>query len=253
MSTVKGKVAGLVRAHEGRDTLPLVLDRLAEHVDATFVLAHNPADGIVELARRGPKVRAVKVEQSPWRQQTTLQALFAMLSDFAPRVAVFPDEDEILPDHFGEELAHWSEIAEQEQRASMGLYYFHSWNEPQTIVADWPYRTNCHCKALLWRPDIDFSDYAGWCWPRAFYKQRKYRSPFALRHLAYMTPAMREVRLQRAEKTTRGEQRWWMCEHPTIPYDPGMTWSDYTEQSKAWTCSMWHTTRHQKLRKRRRV
>ncbi len=228
------KIVGVMRLHDFPLALGTAIRSLAEHVDGMFFLAHNADARLVEQVAAHPKCELIKHYNAPWHNPTVQNEAFKIVAQVKPDIVVFPDEDEILPGRFGEELSKFMKT--DEAIWSMACWYFQCWGDTEHIIADHCYRVNMHCVALRWREDIDFTRYAGWDWPSEYYRHKKYRSPYPLRHLAFMDPELRRRRDGRPEVTSKGDRGpWWRTEHPSIAYDPDMTWKQYLEQAKQWT------------------
>jgi len=222
--------AGVLRLHDFELATSVVIPALAEHVDGLFILAHEAPRHLLDEAGRHPKCEKLEVYEGRWKSAVLHHEAFQLLNGAKPKYVIYIDEDEILPERFRSEFKRFQASGHD----SVACYYLQCWNDIDHVVADHPYNVNRHCVALRWEEGITFLDYAGWDWPSAYYKRKKYTMQFPLRHLAFMTPELRQRRATRRAITSRADTMWYLEDHPSIPYDGNMTWKQYTEQAKKW-------------------
>ena len=225
------ETAGVLRLHDFELAGTVVIPALAQYVDGLFILAHETPGYLMQQAGAEPKCEKLVMYEGRWKSPALHHASFQLLNDVKPKYVIYIDEDELLPDRFPAEFMRFKH---SDVQASVACWYLQCWQDMNHVVADYPYNVNRHCVALRWEEGINFNEFAGWDWPSAYYRRKKYTMEFPLRHLAFMTPEYRERRSSRRVVTSRGDTNWWEDNHPAIPYDPNMTWKQYLEQAKQW-------------------
>jgi len=215
-------IVGAMRIHKFPYSLDVTIPALAQYVDALVFLFHEASDETMERATAHPKCRATAQYIKRWRQETTLNAMFELIAPFEPTYVIYPDEDEILPDHFPEEF----EAAQAKQAASIRFYFVHSWGKPD-LICDHVRRYLPHTKVVRWQEGIEFKSRTQ-CRPEGYDVLPSYKSAYPLRHLAFMTPEWRKERAARhGWKTEPYPICWWTQEHKARPYDPNKSYLDY--------------------------
>ncbi len=225
------------------DDFPLAeshcIPAFAEHIDAfAFLCRPEDSERISRLSRH-PKCVVLKIEQQRFRNATSQLEALLMAQEFNPRYVAAFDSDELPPGRFAEEFARFKALG----LWSMDMMNFECWGDPLHIVADFPYKAPPHCRVMRWEKGLN---------PGAYHKAHRfrfwcdkslYKCDYPVRHLAFMTPEIRERRRQRGlsashksnwKREAEGPGAWSLVEHPTIPYDPDMTWKQYLEQSEQW-------------------
>ena len=233
------RIAGIIRLHKFEEELELVLNSLAKHCTALFLLTCNVrSKKMLRTITHTPKIRWMEEAPKPWTQITSLEAGMRMVDDMKPDIVLFPDEDELFPDNLADEIADWREV--WDVRPTMSFASFQCIDNPQQILMEHIYRQAPHCKVLRWSPGISYTaGYAGWCWPLSHYQQKKYFCPYPLRHMAYMTQAQRDWRLTTRNGPSTGDREWYTKKRFRLAtYVPNMTWKLWCDRVGPYTVEL---------------
>jgi len=218
--------------------------RLTTLCDKVVLVTTNPTPRMLAelpLLARLPKVEIVSAPQGKkWSQAGTLLDCIRIAETYDPDIVLMPDEDEVLPISLAHDIECWAKS--HEVHPTMCFRFFQAWDSPDQIVAENVYRDWWHSKAVWWEGDKTIEayegKYAGWCWPSALYRRKKYRCHHPLLHLAYVTPELRAERTARhtsGRKTQKGNTAWWDSARLAMPYDRDMTWEKWVEQVGPYT------------------
>lgn len=225
---------GIMRVHDFPLTLELVIPGFERHVDGFCFLFDQAPAAKEERLRAHPKCVAAAEYGRRFSPAGMFRALLDLALPLDPEFIINFDEDQILPARFGEELERFK----RRDRWSMQLQNFEHWGSPSHIVADKGYKADWHTYVMRCKPGMKIGPYRRAHTFDFWYNRSVYRSPYPVRHLAFMTTELRMRRRQRAlvagddgpDRLHGWAGRW----HPTIPYDPDMKWKDYLLQAKSW-------------------
>lgn len=215
----------LIRLHDFVEYPMLVLNSVAPHIDGfVFIISDATDIGLKRIAESHPQTIQVHTDNEPWRNGPSLDRCFRLLDRLRPETVLFTDHDEMLPVRFAECLDEWHKSG----RPMAAFQYLFTWGDPETVVAR---RMKCwwHAKLIRWEEGIRFLPYRGCCLPANYGMRQACRVSYPLRHLCFTTKVMREKRLK-CRRRRRHDRAWIEAEtNPTIPYDPGMTFTDWVQ------------------------
>ncbi len=228
-----------MRVHDFLLTESIVIPAMESLADGFVFLFHPDNQERNARLREHPKYRASAIWDRPFRNAPTMLAVLELAAKCNPSFVLAPDSDMLFPDRFPYEFQHFKDS----DRWSMDLRNFECWDDMNHIVADNCYRNERHCMVMRWERGLEIGGYHKahrfhWWNGRAIY-----RCPFPLRHLAFMTPELRELRYQRGINSRRqlnwraeveGSKAWPKLDHPTIEYNQQMTWKMYLQRAKQW-------------------
>lgn len=232
------KRVGVMRIHDFPLSEELAIPALAEIVDGICFVFHDVAEDVPDRLRHHPKCLDHSYYHDRFTVGDTLRAGFALADQHDAEFIICFDEDELPPAHFNEEFARFAESGCE----SMSIPNFECWGDPKHIVGDLCYAAKPHCHVLRWHKGLDVGAYYKADLFDYYRRHPIYYSPYPLRHVAFMTPALRERRFKRGMASTprkhwRGESigpdAWARRKQHVIPYDPNMTWEAFECQAKA--------------------
>ena len=223
-------IAGVMYMHAFEDAPEFAIERLSMLCTDMYFVAHDVTSPRIWNAMiHEPKLRTIKRVQGPWTRIGSLELMMRMMDDVKPDVVLMPDDDEVLPERFTDELVKWRE--QWDKRVTMSFAPVQCIGDYNTILSRRFYRQAPHCKAIHWHPDISYvKGYAGWCWTSKLYRMKKYHCPYPMRHLAYVTQAQRDERVRNGNGPTGGEWPWYAkTDLPTCVYHPDLTWKEWCD------------------------
>lgn len=228
-----------MRVHNFPLTESIVIPALEPHVDG-FVFLTHPADE-ERNARlvRLPKYVAHTHWQQPFHNAPTQKAILELAGSFNPSFVIALDSDMLMPDWFSDEF----EMFKRGRCWSLDFWNFECWGDADHVVADGCYRADPHCMVMRWEGGLQLGGYSKAHRFRFWCSKEICRCVYPMRHLAFMTPELREQRRQRGLVSTHksnwrreaeGLGAWPSLQHPAIPYDCNMTWRSYLQQAGRW-------------------
>jgi len=224
-------ILGIMRLHDFDESpyFEAAIDRLSEQCDEVAFIFHSlQGDKILRHLCGVKNIVRSETYDGEWSQAGTLDACMRIADRFKPEILIMPDADEMLPemDVLAPYIDEWREV--WDVRPTMSFRMLQAYGDAEHVLAENVAFVNWHCKIIKWEPGISYLDgYAGWCWPSQLYRRKKFRCPYPLLHLPYITEEMRQKRLARPHTTTRGQWAWWERERRTMPYDPHMTFDEW--------------------------
>jgi hypothetical protein len=173
----------------------------------------------------------------------TLSSILSWAHEIEPKYVLEFDEDEIPPLRFKQEFEKFKTLP----NPHMYFRFMWAYNSIDKIIlakeSQDTYKP--HMKVYKWTKEMkDHSRGSAlrvaMCDIDSIHHLPRYYCPYPMRHLAILTPKMRQIRFNRKELTRTnltslvvyGKHWWNVPDLLTIPYDKDMTWRDYTIKSK---------------------
>jgi hypothetical protein len=245
------RLAGAMTIHQGMqpEFCEMVINDLARHVDALFILANGDATReAVEAAQNCPKTAAYVRVNLSYNSTNAIAVghelharLFSLLEQAKPEMVLFPDADELLPPNI-EEIIQWSGISDQRPvtgRPSLPTDHS-SLSTSHCLCVEFPVlvcagdadhvirNAAIHAKyhgpqvtLAVWRPGMKFDARCGFNYPGEDYVGHGIVSPWPKRHLYVATPSAWRARY------TFKPQPWMVQPWNVVAYDPKRTWAEW--------------------------
>ena len=225
------KVAGMVRLAEidqkklGKDLMKLSISKLADMVSHLYFLEIGNVDSDVidfinSLGKEIKITKAINDYMSGWmfKNNESLDDLYKTIDGDFDWI-LYPDADDILPEHTLELLEEADSIGAEKVRFYF-IECFGSANDVIEVKSGYP--IGPHFKAVKLKNDITFVGSHGFNEPIANREMKKLETEYCMRHLRYANIAGIEER-----KRMNYFQEYFLQNHNTIAYSPKQTFKYY--------------------------
>ena len=225
------KVAGMVRLAEidqkklGKDLMKLSISKLADMVSHLYFLEiGNVDEDIIDFINSlGKDIKITKATNdysSGWtfRNNESLDDLYKTIDGEFDWV-LYPDADDILPEHTLELLQKADSIGAEKVR----FYFIECFGSSDDIIEIKPgYPIGPHFKAVKLKSDITFVGSDGFNEPISSREMKKLETEYCMRHLRYANIDGIEER-----KRMNYFQEYFLEKHNTISYSPKQKFNYY--------------------------
>jgi hypothetical protein len=219
-----------LRLHKFDAVPELVINTIAQYVDAFYVLFHNIIDiSILDLAINHEKCQGIREWKKPFNNLSQLDFCLEWANQIKPQYVLEFDEDELPPDRFHEEFKKFKDSG------LLTMWFWGLWciDDTNKVLAEHRPQYFWHQKAYRWMPNLvnkkrgGFNSFQG----NHFKSKFSYLCKYPLRHLAFLTPELRERRIITGNSKGHSYEKPWFNRKGLkfVPYDKNMTVKNWKE------------------------
>jgi hypothetical protein len=223
-----------IRLHRNDQCLKLVIREIGRKVDGLFFLLHDPIDPeMYDTAAAHPKCQDIRCWTKAFSNHNQLQFLTEWAREIRPKYVLEFDEDELPPARFREAFTEFK----KSDKNTMWFWGVWAWGNPNTIAVQMMHNFFWHMKAYKYSECIARRERKGFNSFTGIGAKSKdaFLCKYPLRHLAFMTPKLRERRMARGDSKGRkykGDSWFMQPDIITRPYDTDLTLVEWKQLAK---------------------